>query len=102
MFWQESGLEEQDALKVIPKKSGVSGILVNFKLFFPGYILWPEDSTCHRPFYQGPCDLGQILVNQPQAWIYFSFASFLTLKFLKQMFLGSFMWVQEKNCGRQY
>ena len=31
-----------------------------------GYILWQEDLSCHRSFYQGPCDKGQILVDHPQ------------------------------------
>ena len=41
-------------------------LILTFNPFLTGYILWPEDSTCHRPFYQGPCDLGQILVSKPQ------------------------------------
>ena len=28
-----------------------------------GYILWPIDSTCHRPFYQGPCGPNQVLID---------------------------------------
>jgi len=31
-----------------------------------GYILWPIDSTCHRPFYRGPCGPDQILIDHQQ------------------------------------
>ena len=31
-----------------------------------GYILWPIDSTCHRPFYQGPCGPNQVLIDHQQ------------------------------------
>ena len=31
-----------------------------------GYILWPIDSTCHRPFYQGPCGPNQVLIDHLQ------------------------------------
>ena len=31
-----------------------------------GYILWPVDSTCHRPFYQGPCGPDQVLIDHQQ------------------------------------
>ena len=31
-----------------------------------GYILWPIDSTCHRPFYQGPCGYNQVLRDHQQ------------------------------------
>ena len=28
--------------------------------------MWQDDQSCHRPFYQGPCDKGQILIDHPQ------------------------------------
>jgi hypothetical protein len=31
-----------------------------------GYIQWPVDLTCHRPFSQGPCATDQHLVDHPQ------------------------------------
>jgi hypothetical protein len=31
-----------------------------------GYVLWPVDSTCHRPFSQGPCAPYQQLINHPE------------------------------------
>jgi len=31
-----------------------------------GYILWPVDLTCHRPYYQGPCGPGEVLIDQLQ------------------------------------
>ena len=50
--------------------SSVPGRIVQGRTECPeGYILWPEDSSCHRPYYRGPCSGGQVLINHPQVRI---------------------------------
>ena len=56
--WSRTGCPEGKTQKV--------SIPLYHNIFLKGQIFWQEDQTCHRPFYQGPCNKGHILIDHPQ------------------------------------
>ena len=78
--------------------------------FLKGQIFWQEDQTCHRPFYQGPCNKGHILIDHPQVpekkldkiqnrsiiYVYVSIYLFLHFTFISKLNISYFVFTKFK------